>query len=337
MPRIRSVHPGLFTDEAFVTLSDAAQILLIGLWTESDDQGVFAWKPITLKMRLRPASDYGVEPLLHEMLAVDSICHFEAGGKEFGAIRNFRKFQRPKKSNAVHPLPTELRKYVGLEGGNPEPDPLLGGDSSELDTPSSDASSEPEPPLDTKSTEPVRNSPPSKDASVPQKKEMTIQREEILGGEGEGENRNTQNARARPSPADLESAKTIWNKTFADTNVPVVRTLADQRKRLLGARLKDLGGLDGWRGYCQRIHASTYLTGQVKDWTATLDWVLKPGNAEKILDGNFDTKRPDQNRGGGKVQNPFAIATLEDRARDADAPPREDTARLEGRSRDPGG
>jgi hypothetical protein len=33
MPRIRSVHPGLFTDEAFVTVSMAARVLLIGVWT----------------------------------------------------------------------------------------------------------------------------------------------------------------------------------------------------------------------------------------------------------------------------------------------------------------
>jgi hypothetical protein len=68
MARIRSVHPGLFTDEAFVQLSPSAQIFWIGLLTESDDHGVFEWKPVTLKMRLLPLCDGSVEPLLQELV-----------------------------------------------------------------------------------------------------------------------------------------------------------------------------------------------------------------------------------------------------------------------------
>ena len=36
MPRIRSIHPGLFTDEAFVSVSDAARVLLLTLGCFSD-------------------------------------------------------------------------------------------------------------------------------------------------------------------------------------------------------------------------------------------------------------------------------------------------------------
>lgn len=114
MARIRSVHPGLFTDEAFVALSSDAQILLIGLWTESDDQGVFEWKPITLRMRLRPAKDGDITALLGELISANTVAQYEVGGRQYGAIRNFRKYQRPKTPNAVHPLPSEWRNYVGL-------------------------------------------------------------------------------------------------------------------------------------------------------------------------------------------------------------------------------
>ena len=46
MARIRSVHPGLWTDEAFVSVSMTARLLAIGLWNQCDDQGAFEWKPI---------------------------------------------------------------------------------------------------------------------------------------------------------------------------------------------------------------------------------------------------------------------------------------------------
>lgn len=115
MARIRSIHPGLFTDEAFVALSSDAQVFFLGLWTEADDQGIFEWKPITLRMRLRPGRDGAVDPFLDELVAVQCIQKFEAAGRFYGAIRNFRKFQRPKKPNSVHPMPDEIRTYVAID------------------------------------------------------------------------------------------------------------------------------------------------------------------------------------------------------------------------------
>jgi hypothetical protein len=112
MARIRSVFPGLFTDEAFAPLSDAAQILLIGIWTESDDQGVFEWKPGRLRIRLRPSKDGSLDPMMAELSDANVIRQFEAGGKMYGACRNFKKYQRPKSPNKIFPLPPELVDYV---------------------------------------------------------------------------------------------------------------------------------------------------------------------------------------------------------------------------------
>lgn len=137
MARIRSVHPTLFTDEAFVGLSDAAQIFLIGLWTEADDQGVFDWKPVTLRMRLRGAKDGSVEPLLSELTEANCIRSYEIEGRKLGAIRNFRRFQKPKIPNAVHVITPEIGKYVGLSppisemnGAHADPFPQKGEKSS---------------------------------------------------------------------------------------------------------------------------------------------------------------------------------------------------------------
>ncbi len=122
MARIRSVHPGLFTDEAFVAMQPLARLLLIGLWTEADDQGVFEWKPITMKMRLLPVDSVDVPALLAELSAANTIQAFDHGGKAYGAIRNFQRYQRPKKPNAVFPLPHAMTAFVGVrEGVGSEP------------------------------------------------------------------------------------------------------------------------------------------------------------------------------------------------------------------------
>ncbi len=114
MARIRSIHPGLFTDEAFVSLTADAQVFLMGIWTEADDQGAFEWKPLTLRMRLRPTKDGPVDDLLDELEAAKFICRYAVNNRQYGAIRNFRKYQRPKSPNAVHPITDEIRNYVGL-------------------------------------------------------------------------------------------------------------------------------------------------------------------------------------------------------------------------------
>lgn len=120
MARIRSVHPTLFTDEAWVSCSAFARLLYIGLWTDADDQGLFPWKPLTLKMKIFPADGVDVAALLGELVEAKLIGRFEHTGAAFGAIKDFRKFQRPKKPNAIHHLPLEWREYVALDGSGSE-------------------------------------------------------------------------------------------------------------------------------------------------------------------------------------------------------------------------
>lgn len=122
MARIRSVHPSLFTDESWVSCSPLARVLYIGLMTEADDQGLFEWKPLQIKMRLLPIDNADVPSLLEELVAVNLIARLESAGKNLGAIRYFRRFQRPKKPTSQFSLPVEWRTYVGLSEEGSEPD-----------------------------------------------------------------------------------------------------------------------------------------------------------------------------------------------------------------------
>lgn len=145
MGRIRSVHPGLFTDEDFVQLSDAAQVFFIGLWTEADDFGAFEWKPTTLKMKLRPASTTPIEPLLEELLACERVLKYEYEGRHYGLIRNFRAYQRPKFPKSRYFIPTDYRKF-------------------------------------TSSSDTITEIAVDDEGQFPRKAEMASQREEVIGG-----------------------------------------------------------------------------------------------------------------------------------------------------------
>lgn len=114
MSRIRSVHPGFFTDEDLVSVSMPARLLFIGLGVEADDKGIFEWKPLTIKMRVFPADNVAVEELLTELSGVGAVRRYEVDGRSFGAIRNFRRFQKPKTPNDIHPATAEILTFVGL-------------------------------------------------------------------------------------------------------------------------------------------------------------------------------------------------------------------------------
>jgi hypothetical protein len=170
--RIRSVHPGLFTDEAFAGCSPLARLLWIGIWTEADDQGIFEWKPFGLRMRILPGDKVDGEPLLVELIASNMVRQFTHGGREYGAIRNFGRFQKPKKAKKVHPVPHELRTYVALneektEPVNDEPTPVP-------------PSSPPSPRSTPSSSPPLPPSPPTRGENPIQREEGGGRREDNL-------------------------------------------------------------------------------------------------------------------------------------------------------------
>lgn len=115
MARIRSVHPELFLDDAFMELSPDARLLAIGIWTQCDDHGIFEWKPKYLKAVVCPADNVDVVALLGDLVEQNCIKRFTEGGREYGAVRNFCLYQRPKKPYFKHPFPDWCRTYVAID------------------------------------------------------------------------------------------------------------------------------------------------------------------------------------------------------------------------------
>lgn len=121
MARIRSIHPGLASDECYMSMSMPAKAAWPMLWTECDDHGVFEWKPIVLKARIFPADNVDFAALLAEFIELGCVMRAEVGGKPYGFIRNFCKYQRPKSPTYRHPFPECTRSFVG-EAGTPSED-----------------------------------------------------------------------------------------------------------------------------------------------------------------------------------------------------------------------
>lgn len=106
MPRIRTIKPEFWTDEKIVELSSWARLLYIGIWNFADDNGVLEYKPKQIKLRIFPADDIFIEPLLEELARNKLIQVYEHKNDKYLICCNLRKHQvidKPRKSNL--PLP----------------------------------------------------------------------------------------------------------------------------------------------------------------------------------------------------------------------------------------
>ena len=106
-----------------MSLSAHARLLIIGIWQEAFDDGVFEWKPLTIKARVFPVDNVDIAGLMSELMAQNFVRQEEFDGRKIGLVRNFRHYQRPKKPNSSGMLLPEWATYVGLTSDSGEPVP----------------------------------------------------------------------------------------------------------------------------------------------------------------------------------------------------------------------
>lgn len=112
MARIRSIHPGMFTDEQYMSLSLAAKFVWPGVWTEADDHGVLEWKPLTLKARLAPADPVDMPAIMDELVTAGLLLRFTEDGKQYAVVKGFLKWQRPKEPRYRFPFPQQAKLFA---------------------------------------------------------------------------------------------------------------------------------------------------------------------------------------------------------------------------------
>lgn len=250
MARIRSVHPSLWTDENFVSMPLAARLFLIGLWNEADDYGMFEWKPVTLKMRLAPADNVDAAELLEVISNNGFITKITRENKEIGVISNFRKFQKPKNPSApIIPPDVEICALIKLAYSD-IPSPHL-----------------------------------PQDYPSPSEKSVLMEdggdkMEDGIGGEKKG---------SGACAPDCSQALDEFHEVAEECGLSAVQKFSPSRQKKLSARLKDCGGLEGWRHAMAKIRGSPFLRGEnERGWRANFDWIVKAENFTKLMEGAYD-------------------------------------------------
>jgi hypothetical protein len=110
------------------------------------------------------------------------------------------------------------------------------------------------------------------------------------------EQEKKEEAKASSDAADLDACFQHFNATAERVGWSRVQSKTNPRLAALSQRIKSVGGADKWREAINRAAMSPLLTGQSgSGWRADFDWLAKPANFTKLMEGNYD-----QRSGNGK-------------------------------------
>lgn len=114
------------------------------------------------------------------------------------------------------------------------------------------------------------------------------------GREGEGKGTKERAKALLSSDADdLKLAFDLYNEAAARSGLPQAQAMNDQRKSAIRRRLKDAGGIEGWKIALEKVEASPHCTGQNdRGWKADLDFILQPKSFTRLMEGSYDRSKP---------------------------------------------
>ncbi len=99
--------------------------------------------------------------------------------------------------------------------------------------------------------------------------------------------------------SDEGEAVRLWNNLALRRGLPPVQKMTDARRRKLRARLKDCGGLEGWRAALAKVEGIPGLLGaNGRKWRADIDFLLQEKSFTKLMEGSYDHWGLQDGKGG---------------------------------------
>lgn len=87
---------------------------------------------------------------------------------------------------------------------------------------------------------------------------------------------------------EVAEAVHAYKATAAQKGWPIPQQLDQTRRRAISGRIRDAGGVEGWRIAIDKAAGSEFL-GQARPFSGFgIDWIAKPANFKKIMEGNYD-------------------------------------------------
>lgn len=137
--------------------------------------------------------------------------------------------------------------------------------------------------------------------------ESTQSNEKKIKADAIIEKGNTKPNTERSAPVPYEKIHELFNEIAV--SYPKIIKLSDQRKKAIGTRWRETPDLETFEQLFKKAEASPFLKGDNdRNWRASFDWLLKPSNMIKVLEGNYDDAASNGNGSSRPATTPEAFS-----------------------------
>ena len=288
MARNRVIKPKFWDDAKIGRLTRDARLLYIGLWNFSDDIGVVIGNSIWLKSKIFPYDQIQIqqfEKWMNELVINGFICLLSYKGERFIYLPNFTQHQVINKPN-----------YEDLN----IPKSLIDNAKDEI-------------------TEQSRNT----TVSFTEQYVTKIEREEEYPPYNSPQGEEVPSESDESDKINYNALMDTFNKMF-EGKLPKITAMTDKRKKAVKARSSEHGKkaiMDVLDNVCQ----SSFLLGHNnQNWSCDFDWIFRPTNFIKILEGNYNGTRLSKNQQDSEQRKRDSVLAVATTVREAAAKKRKE-------------
>lgn len=294
MARNRMIKPKFWDDTKIGRLTRDARLLYIGLWNFSDDIGIVIGDSVWLKSKIFPYDQIQIqqfEKWMNELVINGFICLLSYKGERFIYLPNFTRHQvinKPNYEDLNIPkcLIDRVKENIHL---------LI--------------------------TEQSRNTTVSFTEQYVTK--IEVEREEEYPPYNSPQGEVPPQESNESDKINYNALMDTFNKMFSG-KLPEVTTMTDKRKKAIRARATERGK-EGIMTVFNNVSQSAFLLGHNnQNWRCDFDWIFRPTNFIKILEGNYNGTRISKNQQDSEQRKRDSVLAVATTVREAAAKKRKE-------------
>lgn len=294
MARNRMIKPKFWDDTKIGRLTRDARLLYIGLWNFSDDIGIVIGDSVWLKSKIFPYDQIQIqqfEKWMNEFVINGFICLLSYKGERFIYLPNFTRHQvinKPNYGDLNIPkcLIDRVKENIHL---------LI--------------------------TEQSRNTTVSFTEQYVTK--IEVEREEEYPPYNSPQGEVPPQESNESDKINYNALMDTFNKMFSG-KLPEVTTMTDKRKKAIRARATE-HGKEGIMTVFNNVSQSAFLLGHNnQNWRCDFDWIFRPTNFIKILEGNYNGTRISKNQQDSEQRKRDSVLAVATTVREAAAKKRKE-------------
>lgn len=89
---------------------------------------------------------------------------------------------------------------------------------------------------------------------------------------------------------EIKKVCEYYNQVIAGKGMVQIKSLTSKRKQYVNARIRQYG-LNAVYQVINNAAASLFLNGKVKDFIADFEWIMRPNNFIKVLEGKYENRQ----------------------------------------------